>query len=129
LQLHLLPHDVDAGHQAGGALIFRQTHQRLGRRHLGAGRLDAGGVRFDLQVERADGEHDGLAHIAEIRLTGAHERTAGAQPANRAGVEDRRGEADAGVEDAERADERRQSGQLEAERRRAEHLIGLPHRR
>ena len=112
----------------GRALIVGERHQRFRRGHLRPRGVDPRGVGLDLQVERADGEDDGLADIAEVRLPGAHERLPGAVAADGARVEERRRHREARVEDPERSDDRRDAGNLEAEGRRAEHLIGLPHR-
>ena len=94
LQLHLLAHDVDAGDDAGGALIVGKPHQGFGGSDLCLRRFHPRGVSLDLKVERADRKDDGFAHIAHVGLTGAHERVAGTQAADGARVEERRRHAD-----------------------------------
>ncbi len=128
LQLHLLAHDVDAGDDASGALIVGKPHQGLGGSDLCLRRFHPRGVSPDLKIERADRKNDRFAHIAHVGLAGAHEGVAGPQAADRARVEERRRDADTGIEQAEGTDDRRQAWQREAERGSAECLIRTPHR-
>ena len=127
-ELDLLTQHVDAGDDAGRALVFGETRQRFGRRNLRLGRGDAGFVGDGLEVHAADGQHDELADVAiGVRLS-ARERLALVIGAERRRVVQRRVQKHAGVEHAERPNHLRQALESrEAERGEIHDLRRLSH--
>ena len=127
-ELDLLTQHVDAGDDAGRALVFGETRQRLGGRDLRLRGGDAGFVGDGLEVHAADGQHDELADVAIGVRLGDRERLALVIRAERRRVVQRRVQEHARVEHAERANHLRHALESrEAERGEIDDLRRLSH--
>ena len=128
LRLHVGPQDLDAGAEARRAPVAREAEEGLRGLELRASGGDPRLAGHGLEVELAAGEHHEVAG-ARLVLPRRLERVGRGVPAvQRVQVEDRLLDVGTRVEDVERADERRLSGDREAERLEVDLLARLRNR-